>query len=216
MSDAAIARIIRSYDSRIITAYCWGRFKIMHQQFLDEIGQYLPERGHVLDMGCGFGLFSLYYAVRNPRLSLTGIDINGSRIRLANKAAAALALANVRYVVGDALTYECGAMLDGAYMLDIVHHVSPATVRPLVRKLHAVLLPGGRLLIKDVKTEPVFKRWFTFLLDKLIDPRARLHYWSETDMLNLLTAEGFEVFRHSMVDILPYPHILYICQKRKP
>jgi hypothetical protein len=101
-------------------------------------------------------------------------------------------------------------------MLDIVHHISPETVRPLVRKIHALLHPGSRLIIKDVKTAPAYKRWFTFLLDKLLDPQAPLNYWKEQDMTDLLIAAGFEVFRHAMVDILPYPHILYICQKKLP
>jgi len=215
MPDATIARIISGYDSHIIKAYCWGRFKILHQQFLEEIGQYLPEQGRVLDMGCGFGLFSLYYAARCPGLLITGIDVNEARIQIATMAAAALCLENVRYEVGDVSTYDGGRALDGAYMLDIVHHVPPAAVRPLVRKLYSLLSPGARLLIKDVKADPVCKRWFTYLLDKLVDLKAPLHYWHEAELLHLLSAEGFETFRHTMVDILPYPHILYVCQKRQ-
>jgi len=216
MSNKDIAEIISVYDSKIVKAYCWGRFKIMHQQFLDEIGQYLPESGQILDMGCGFGLFSLYYAKKFPGLSIIGIDIDKARIQMAQKAATLLSLPNVRYVVADARTHEFNSPLAGAYMLDIVHHISPETVRPLVRKIHALLHPGSRLIIKDVKTEPAYKRWFTFLLDKLMDPQAHLNYWKEQDMTDLLIAAGFEVFRHAMVDILPYPHILYICQKKLP
>ncbi len=85
MSNKDIAEIISVYDSKIVKAYCWGRFKIMHQQFLDEIGQYLPESGQILDMGCGFGLFSLYYAKKFPGLSIIGIDINEARIQMAQK-----------------------------------------------------------------------------------------------------------------------------------
>ena len=216
MPNKDITEIISVYDSKIVKAYCWGRFKIMHQQFLDEIGQYLPESGQILDMGCGFGLFSLYYAKKFPGLSIIGIDINEARIQMARKAATVLSLSNVRYEIADAITYECSTTLNGAYMLDIVHHISPETVRPLVRKIHALLHPGSRLIIKDVKTAPAYKRWFTFLLDKLLDPQAPLNYWKEQDMTDLLIAAGFEVFRHAMVDILPYPHILYICQKKLP
>ena len=216
MPNKDIAEIISVYDSKIVKAYCWGRFKIMHQQFLDEIGQYLPESGQILDMGCGFGLFSLYYAKKFPGLSIIGIDINEARIQMARKAATVLSLSNVRYEIADAITYECSTTLNGAYMLDIVHHISPETVRPLIRKIHALLHPGSRLIIKDVKTAPAYKRWFTFLLDKLLDPQAPLNYWKEQDMTDLLIAAGFEVFRHAMVDILPYPHILYICQKKLP
>ena len=33
-------------------------------RFLEEIEQYLPDHGTILDLGCGFGLFSLYIAAR--------------------------------------------------------------------------------------------------------------------------------------------------------
>ena len=55
----AIARVISAYDHPVVRAYAWGRFQIFRQRFLDEIGQYLPERGVALDVGCGFGLFAL-------------------------------------------------------------------------------------------------------------------------------------------------------------
>ena len=52
MHSATVRRIIRAYDDPIIRAYCWGRFGILRQRFLDEIGQYLPGEGVVLDIGC--------------------------------------------------------------------------------------------------------------------------------------------------------------------
>ena len=66
MQREAIARVIAAYDAPIIRAYSRGRFLILRQRFLDEIGQYLPDEGVVLDVGCGFGLFSLYYAQLVP------------------------------------------------------------------------------------------------------------------------------------------------------
>ena len=72
MRSAAIRSVIRAYDDPIVRAYCWGRFWILRQRFLDEIGQYLPARDRVLDLGCGFGLFSLYYASAHPALTVEG------------------------------------------------------------------------------------------------------------------------------------------------
>ena len=73
-------RICLAYHSWIVRAYVWGRFGIMRQRFLDEIGQYLPCQGRVLDIGCGFGLFSLYFAATRPGLYLRGFDLNPNRI----------------------------------------------------------------------------------------------------------------------------------------
>src|SRR5256886_17521034 len=63
---------------------------------------YLPPSGEVLDLGCGFGLFSLYYASIAPGRFVRGLDLNGRRIAMARHAAARLAIANVAYRQGDA------------------------------------------------------------------------------------------------------------------
>ena len=134
MRSDAVHRVIRAYDDWIVRAYCWGRFGILRQRFLDEIGQYLPERGRVLDVGCGFGLFSLYYASVHPALTVEGFDRNARRIALARAAAGRLGLGNVRYEVGDVMDFRGGEHFDAAYMLDIVHHIPEDAVRPLLEQ----------------------------------------------------------------------------------
>lgn len=213
MRSEAITRIISAYDNWVVRGYCWGRFRILRQRFLDEIGQYLPARGRVLDIGCGFGLFSLYYASVAPTLELRGLDFNPRRIAMARRAAARLGLTNVIYEVQDARDYRADGDYDAAYMLDIVHHVEEESVRPLLEQLAKSLRSGGRLIIKDVDTRPAYKRWFTHALDRLMDPRTPVRYWPAEELQSLLEEVGFTVHRHLMVDVLPYPHVLYICQR---
>ncbi len=214
MRSAAILDVVRAYDDPVVRAYCWGRFWILRQRFLDEIGQYLPERGQVLDLGCGFGLFSLYYARVRPGLSLRGLDRNARRIGTARRAAARLRLGNVRYEVGDVMDFRGGETVDAAYMLDIVHHIPEDAVRPLLEQLAKILPPGRRLVIKDVDRRPAYKRWFTHALDKLMDPGTPVRYWDAGELQALLEGVGFRVHRHLMVDFLPYPHVLYVCERR--
>ena len=214
MHSATVKRIIRAYDDPIVRAYCWVRFGILRQRFLDEIGQYLPDAGPVLDIGCGFGLFSLYYAATGPRRIVRGLDLSGRRVDLARRAAARLGLGNVTYETGDARDFKGDAEVGAAYMLDIVHHVPPASVPPLFRALRRSLPPGGRLLVKDVDDHPAHKRWFTWVLDKAMAPTTPVHYWSSEALARTLGEAGFDVHRHLMVDWLPYPHVLHVCQAR--
>jgi cyclopropane fatty-acyl-phospholipid synthase-like methyltransferase len=213
MRRDAIARVVAAYDDPVIRAYSRVRFLILRQRFLDEIGQYLPAAGTVLDLGCGFGLFSLYYAQLLPAVSFRGVDVDARRVAQARAAAARLGLANVAYAVGDAREWRADARHAGAYMLDIVHHVPPAAVAPLLGALHAALVPGARLIVKDVDTRPAYKRVFTHALDLLMSPRGPIHYWPAEDLQALLERVGFQVHRHLMVDVLPYPHVLYVCRK---
>src|SRR5262249_25297648 len=120
---------------------------------------------------------------------------------------------NVQYRLGNVMDFRGAEHFDAAYMLDIVHHIPAKAVGPLVDELFAVLPAGGRLLIKDVDRTPAYKRWFTHVLDKAMDPWAPVHYWPAAELQSLLEQRGFTVHRHLMVDILPYPHVLYVCTK---
>ena len=214
MSNATIRNVVRAYDDPVVRAYCWARFLVLRQRFLEEIGQYLPASGAVLDIGCGFGLFSLYYAATAPGRFVRGLDLSARRIAMARRAAYRLGLDNVAYEQGDARDFKGDSEVAAAYMLDIVHHVPPATVPPLLAQLRRCLVPGGRLLVKDVDTRPAPKRWFTWTLDKLMAPTAPVRYWSGEELGAALRAAGFEVRRHAMLDFLPYPHVIYIATRR--
>ena len=212
MRNDTIRSIVRAYDDPVVRAYCWARFLVLRQRFLEEIGQYLPASGAVLDIGCGFGLFSLYYAATAPGRFVRGLDLSARRIAMARRAAGRLGIDNVSYEQGDARDFKGDSGVAAVYMLDIVHHVPPATVPPLLAQLRRCLAPGGLLLVKDVDTRPAPKRWFTWALDRLMAPAAPVHYWPAEELTALLERTGFRVFRHLMVDYLPYPHVLYVCE----
>jgi cyclopropane fatty-acyl-phospholipid synthase-like methyltransferase len=212
MHSETIQRTIRAYDDWIVRGYCWGRFQILRQRFLDEIGQYLPERGKVLDIGCGIGLFSLYYAQTFPQLQLRGVDLNPKRIAVATRAARKLGLGNAVYALGDARGFAADESYDAVYMLDVIHHIPADRVRPLIENIRKCLPRGGRLLVKDVDAKPTYKRLFTHVLDLAMDPKTPVHYWPSDELRQLLSECGFRVYRHAMVDYLPYPHVMYACE----
>jgi 2-polyprenyl-3-methyl-5-hydroxy-6-metoxy-1,4-benzoquinol methylase len=214
MRSDAIRSVIRAYDDPVVKAYCWARFWILRQRFLDEIGQYLPAGGRVLDVGCGFGLFSLYFASADRGLTVHGIDRNARRIAQARRAAGRLGLDNASYAVGDATEFRGAGPVDAVYMLDIVHHIPEETVAPLLEQLAKTRPPGGRLIVKDVDRSPAWKRWFTHALDKVMDPRTPVRYWAAAELQPLIERIGFRVYRHLMVDVLPYPHVLYVAERR--
>ena len=206
----SLGRIIGAYDDPIVRAYCAVRFMILRQRFLFEIGQYLPTAGQVLDVGCGFGLFALYFATRNPELQIRGFDLSERRIRMARDAAAKLGVQNVRFEVGDAAAFRFEEPITAAYMLDLIHHIPVTSVKPLIATIAANLRPGGRLLMKDIEPTGGAKLAFTWVLDKLMDIKAPLRYWTPSEVSQLLQSLGFEMYQHRMIDYLPYPHILYV------
>lgn len=207
------ARIISSY-SGVIRIYTFVRFKIIHLRFLEEIEQYLPNEGTILDLGCGFGLFSLYMAACKPGAQVVGLDINDKRLEVARAAAKRLGIKNVSYERRDLRDWRPDRTIAGAYALDVFHHIPVESGDQLIRDLSAHLKPGGIFLLKDIDTMPRPMLWFTYLLDALVSPRDDFSYRSANEWQRQLAAGGFEPIRlHYLWDMLPYPHILLICHK---
>jgi len=210
----SLSAIVRSFESPWVRAYAAVRFTILRRRFLEEIGQYLPRRGRVLDLGCGFGLFALYFARQAPERQVHALDQDGGRIEAARRSATRLGLANVRFHAGDARDGIDGAPFDAAYLVDLVHHLPRASVPAFLARVRDLLAPDGTLVVKDVSDRPAPKRLFTLALDRvMVGLEEPIHYWPPAALQAELEALGFDVKRHDMRDVLPYPHVLYVCRR---
>jgi ubiquinone/menaquinone biosynthesis C-methylase UbiE len=215
-SKDLIRAIVAAYDNAAVRMYSRARFVILRQRFIEEIGQYLPSHGAVLDVGCGFGLFSLCFAGSNPDIHIHGLDLDPWRIAMAQRAAVKLGICNVSFAVADVCDVKWPDGLCGIYMLDLIHHIPRESVRPLLSRLTGQLAVGGRLVVKDVDVSPSYKRAFTWLLDKGMSPRAAVRYWPQREVVALLKSLNLTVYKHAMVDYLPYPHMIYIGHEITP
>jgi SAM-dependent methyltransferase len=208
-----VRAVIAAFDRVALRLYCRGRFTILREVFLEEIGQYLPRSGRVLDLGCGFGFFSLYFAASEPRRRLLGVDLSERRIAEGREAAGRMGLDNVRYQVADAARWDTDERFEAIYLLDLVHHLPADEVPGFLHRLRGKLEDGGVLLLKEVEDRPRWKRWFTLWLDRaMVGLREPIRYWSASELRALLEGLGFDVKAHRMRDWLPYPHILYVCR----
>jgi len=213
LKRALAAQIISAY-SGMIKLYAFVRFKIIHLRFLEEIEQYLPDEGEILDLGCGFGLFALYMATCKPNAHVIGLDINDKRLQIAQTAADRLNIRNVSFRHQDLRDWHPDRMIAGAYALDVFHHIPVESGNRLLADLSAHIVPGGRFLLKDIDTQPRGMLWFTYWLDVLMSPRDHFFYRSAGEWQRQLTLSGFApIYLHYLWDILPYPHILLICDK---
>jgi len=206
--------IISAYENLIIRTYSYIRFLIMNMRILEELEQYLPQKGTVLDVGCGFGLFSFFFALSAEERNLIGVEINGNRIAAANKVRQKLGLdGKIEFHVSDVSDYPFQEPVDAIVMLDLFHHVPPETALRILDKFQEILREDGILIIKDITSKPWLKMAFTWVLDKAMDFRGPLRYYSKEEMVSLIEERGFDVKIHRMIDILPYPHVLYLCRK---
>jgi 2-polyprenyl-3-methyl-5-hydroxy-6-metoxy-1,4-benzoquinol methylase len=207
--------LIKAYSDPVVRAYCTIRFRIMNMRILEEIGQYLPKSGNIMDIGCGFGLFTNYYALLSPDRRFISLDINKTRIQAARQASTKLNLsAQITYCASPAEQLsKVSGIFQAAYMLDIIHHLRKDSYTELLNTIYTKLSPQGILILKDIATTPKWKVWFTWLLDILMTPKSPPHYVSVATLRDQLEKIGFDVKIHELRDILPYPHVLYVCRK---
>jgi 2-polyprenyl-3-methyl-5-hydroxy-6-metoxy-1,4-benzoquinol methylase len=207
-------RIVLAYNNPIIRWYSRIRFHIINVNFLETLEQHLSPAARVLDIGCGFGLFAMYYALNAPDRRITGFDLSEPRIQEATQVAAKLGLTNVRFSRQDATTYQFTQQFDAVITLDLLHHVGPEVAERLIEQSYQALTLGGILLVKDVNTSPLLKLWFTYALDKLMMPRSHVHYRSALAWKAVIQRAGFaNVWWYPLNDYLPYPHVLLVAQK---
>ena len=111
-----------------------------------------PRAGQrILDVGCGTGTFAIMLKQAAPEAMVLGIDPDSAVLELARrKAAAAGAEVDWRQGFGDQLAPALGGQLVDQVVSSLVLHQCPLEVkRRILAASHAVLRPGGRLLIAD-------------------------------------------------------------------
>jgi 16S rRNA G1207 methylase RsmC len=104
-----------------------------------------PASGHVLDLGCGYGVIGLAAAVASPQVRVTAVDVNERALLLARDNARALGVAE-RYAAALPDEVEPAATYDEIW--------SNPPIRVGKEALHALLLtwlprlvPGGRAVL---------------------------------------------------------------------
>jgi 2-polyprenyl-3-methyl-5-hydroxy-6-metoxy-1,4-benzoquinol methylase len=207
-----LSKIVDAYDSTVIRAYSKARFTIININILQMLGLCLRGKRRILDVGCGFGLFGCYFSAMYPEITYCGYDLNQQRINTARRAAAKLGLQNVSFHCSDARELKIDDEYDAVMMVDLLHHIDNDAKHNLLEICASHLADDGRLIIKDVTTHPFPKIAFTWALDVLMTRGFEMWYWNEKRFYQELSQHFNRVEMYPIVDWLPYPHVIYLCE----
>ena len=192
----------RRHRSRALTRYrhmeayprLFARFKILLDPMFPRLAGFLDSPRHVIDVGCGYGVPSVWLLCLFPRARVYGIDPDRKRVRIAARAFAGRGFAEAGGAPG--LPASAPDRADTALMLDMMHLISDGEALLTLQRLRERLDPGGRLVIRA--TVPAGKRpglLRRIEMRRLAAAGRTPRYRSVAEVKALLSGAGFQIER---------------------
>ncbi len=101
---------------------------------------------NVLDISASHGLYGLAFARLNPQARVTGLDW-ANVLEVAKANAAKMGVADrFSTIAGSAFEAPLGGPYDVVLLPNFLHHFDPSTNEKLLKRIRAVLKPGGKVV----------------------------------------------------------------------
>ena len=184
----AVAQRYRRLHPRVLA---YVAFKLRLDPMFPRLQSLLGSPRTLLDVGCGHGVPATWLAVQNPSLQIVGVDPDSERAQAARWAWQG------RGQVVESAAPDLPATdepFDAALMLDVAHYLSDAALSETLRRIHAALIPGGRLLVRDTvpsRARAPRERWLEALLMRRRGLRTRFR--SASELTEHLEVAGYSV-----------------------
>ncbi|HVZ79741.1 MAG TPA: class I SAM-dependent methyltransferase [bacterium] len=180
----------------------------------DRMASLLPDRGLVLDGGCGHGLLSLTLALGSSRRRVEGLDHSVERVAIARQAGRDLP--NLSVSKGDFRKIPRRAY-QGIALVDVLHYLPYEEQEALMKDAFRRLARGGVFLFRDVDRRPGFSSLWNRLHEGLMTglgftKAGGLHFRSRVQWDQLARRVGFQV-RSEATGRFPFADVLFWCRK---
>jgi cyclopropane fatty-acyl-phospholipid synthase-like methyltransferase len=106
-------------------------------------------RRRILDIAASHGAYGIAVAQKNPLAHLVALDWKPVLAVTTENANAAGLAGRFSTIAGDAFTVDYGGDYDLVLVPNFLHHFNIADCTRFLRRVHAALRPGGRVLIVE-------------------------------------------------------------------
>jgi len=190
-----------------VALYAYLRWRLCP---FEQIEKYIPKEGRVIDIGCGYGLLANFLTLKSNRRDVTGVDLSGKRIDIAQKTTDNRN--KIRFKLVNVLDLQLGKYR-AMVMSDFLHHIDYKTQEELLVRCYQKIPPGGLLIIEEVDNKPLCKYWFNTIVDRMLNIGEGIFFRNQREFQELLERIGFKVSIKKAHKGLPLSDILYICRK---
>ena len=167
----------------------------------------------VLDIAAGHGLFGIAVLRANPNAMVTAVDWKNV-LEVARENAQKFGVAE-RYTTraGSIFEVDIGSGYDLVLIPNFLHHFDVETIETLLRKLHAALVPGGRVATLEFvpdedRVSPPMPATFSLIM--LADTPAGDAY-TRAELESMMSNAGFTA--HEFHPMPPSPHSVLISRR---
>lgn len=183
---------------------------------------HVPEEGRVLEVGCGYGLFSIDLALAAKAREVHGIDVDVRKIVHGQHAARQAGVQGAR---ADLRLAPPGDVPDGPWdaivIVDVLYLLDADAQAGLLGTCAEQLALGGVLVVKEMATAPRWKaRWNRAqetLAVKVVNITAgeKLTLLDPAVLGGWMKGDGLVVRHESLNRGYPHPHHLIVGTKRR-
>lgn len=167
----------------------------------------------VLDIAAGHGLFGIAVLRANPNAKVTAVDWK-SVLQVAQENAEKFGVAG-RYTTlpGSIFDVDIGSGYDLVLIPNFLHHFDVPTNEKLLRKLHAALVPGGRVATlefvpNDDRVSPPMPAAFALIM---LAETAGGDAYTRAELESMMRNTGF--VDHEFHPMPPSPHSVLISRR---
>lgn len=216
---SAFKQILRLYDFG-----WWPKIRTYQRWYCgtpyEYVETFVPEKGVVVDLGCGWGMFANLMAILSPDRKVVGVDLDETKMTWARKTIPR-GPRNVEFLVRD-LTSISLDKVDAIVLYDVLHHLDEPSQLKVLSECFEKLPDGGRLILKENDVVPFWKLMVSHLVEAIalgfnITLSKRILFRGREAWIAILKNCGFHICHEEAIDTLYgfiVPHSLFVCEKR--
>ena len=196
-----------------------ARLFIHGRAFLSDLAvveRYVPNKGFIVDLGCGHGLFACVLREASPTRRVLGIDLDPRKIDIARKAIQDTQW--LRFEVGDIVATP-PPKCDAVTIVDVLYLMPFEQQEQVLRNAASALGEGGPLIVKaqEKRLDPRYavtyaQELVTVSLGFTKGGRERFFFATRDEAVAMFDRAGFKLDVIEMPN-RPYTDVVYLARK---